>query len=166
MRYFEVGKIVNVQGIKGEVRVLPTTDDPNLFSKMEEVEVFFGDNSHKMLVERARAHNKFIIIKFKDIGDRNHAETLRGGVLKITQEQSAPLGQDEYYIGDLYDMEVFTIDGESLGVLVDILHTGANDVYVVRKAEKEVLIPAIKQCIHKVNVLDKIMHVELPEGLR
>lgn len=166
MRYFEVGKIVNVQGVKGEVRVLPMTDDPDCFTKMKEAEIFFGDASHKREVERARAHKQFIIIKFKDIHNRNQAESLRGGMLKITKEQTLPPGEDEYYIGDLYDMEVFTLEGEFLGVLVDILQTGANDVYVVQEADKKVLIPAIKQCINRVNVSEKKMYVTLLEGLR
>ncbi len=174
-KYFVVGKIVNTQGIKGEVRVLPTTDDVSRFELLDFVYVDKKGNIQKYEIENVRYHKQFVIIKFKGIDDMTAGETLKNTEIKITEDMALPLGEDEYYISDLYSMEVVTDDGELLGTIQDIIFTGANDVYVVRndesekseKSEKsEILIPAIKQCILNVDKENNKMTVKLLEGLR
>lgn len=168
-KYFVVGKIVNTQGIKGEVRVLPTTDDVSRFELLDFVYVDKKGNIQKYEIENVRYHKQFVIIKFKGIDDMTAGETLKNTEVKITEDMALPLGEDEYYISDLYSMEVVTDDGELLGTIQDIIFTGANDVYVVRNDESEkseILIPAIKQCILNVDKENNKMTVKLLEGLR
>lgn len=164
--YFVIGKIVNTQGIKGEVRVLPTTDDIDKFKKLKEILVFRKNESKLYEIENVRNHKQFILLKLKGIDTMNDAELLKNTEIKITRDLAVPCEEDEYYINDLYDMQVFTEDGENLGKIVDIIVTGANDVYVVKSDESEILIPAIKQCILNVDISKKEMKVHLLEGLR
>ena len=118
-------------------------------------------------VENVRFHKQFVLLKLKGVDDMNTAETLKGTVVKITEDMAVPCEEDEYYIKDLYDMNVVTVDGEELGVISDVIFTGANDVYAVKDNNgKEILIPAIKDCIVSVDVENNLMTVKLLEGLR
>ena len=168
--YFKIGAIVNVHGLRGEIKVLPTTDDPSRFELLEEVEVFFdADAKSKHHLESVKPHKALLILKLKGIDDRNAAEALKGGVIRVPRSQAIPLEDDEYFQKDLLDMQVVTDSGEKLGILAQIIETGANDVYVVRfddNGGKDILIPAIKQCILSVSVSEKKMTVRLMEGLR
>lgn len=164
--YFVIGKIVNTQGIKGEVRVIPTTDDINRFKKLKEVYIFRRGNLDLYEIETVRFHKQFILLKFKGVDTMNNAELLKNIEIKIPKELAIPCEEDEYYIGDLYGMKVLTDEDEEIGTIEDIIFTGANDVYVVKSKDSEILIPAIKKCILEVNVNEKIMRVHLLEGLR
>ena len=164
--YFVIGKIVNTQGIKGEVRALPTTDDINRFKKLKEVYISRRNNMELYEIESVRFHKQFVLLKFKGIDTMNDAELLKNTDLKISKDLAIPCEEDEYYISDLYGMKVVTDEGEDIGVIDDIIFTGANDVYVVKKEDSQILIPAIKQCILNVNVAEKTMKVHLLEGLR
>lgn len=165
--YFVIGDIVNTQGIKGEVRVIPCTDDESRFELLDSIFVEQKGKIKEYNIENVRYHKQFVLLKLEGIDDMTAAEKLKGSVVKIPPEDALPLEEGEYYIRDLYDMEVFTDEGEKLGILSDILFTGANDVYVV-KAEKgkDILIPAIKECILDVDVENKKMTVKLLKGLR
>jgi len=165
--YFEIGKIVNTQGLKGEVRVMPMTDDPKRFEKLKTIEIFLKNASKTYEIETVRYHKQFVLLKFKGISDINDVEYLKNGIIKIPQEMALPLVEDEYYIRDIYGLKVVTDKGEDLGQVHDIIFTGANDVYVIRKEnEKDLLIPAIKQCILNIDIESKIMTINLLEGLR
>lgn len=166
IEYFVIGKIVNTQGIKGEVRVMPSTDDINRFKKLKEVLVCQKGKNETYKIESIRFHKQFVLIKFENVNTMNDAELLKNSEIKIHKDLAIPCGKDEYYISDLYGMKVISDEGEELGILQDIIVTGANDVYVVKNEESEILIPAIKQCILKVDVANKIMEVHLLEGLR
>ena len=163
---FTVGKIVNTHGVKGEVKVMPTTDDPSRFKKFKSVYVM-RKTMTTYEIETVRFHKGCVLIKFKGIDDMDAAELLRGSEIKIDRKDGVPLGKDEYYISDLYDMEVYTEEERFLGKIVDIIETGSNDVYVLKKADrpKDLLIPAIKQVIKNVDVAGKKMTVHLLEGL-
>ncbi len=165
-KMFTVGKIVNTHGIKGEVKVIPITDDPKRFERLKEIYIERKE-MQRYKIEGIRYHKKFVLIKFEGIDTLNDAELFKNATLKINQEDSLPLGNDEYYIGDLYDLNVKTQDGRILGKLIDIIYTGSNDVYVIKNEEtgKELLIPAIKQVIKQVDLENKTMSVELLEGL-
>ena len=167
MKYFEIGKIVNTQGVKGDVRVIPMTDDIRRFDLLKSVLVCNGKTEQVIAIEQVWYHKKFVIIKFEGVHDMNTAEKLRNSMLKIEESEALPLNEDEYYIRDLYEMDVIE-NGEKIGVIKDILFTGANDVYVVKNQEtnEEILIPAIKQCILKVDVSNNQMIVSLLTGLR
>lgn len=164
--YFTIGNIVNTQGIKGEMRIMPTVDDINRFKLLKKVYVEQRGSINEYQVESIRFHKQFVLIKLKGIDDMTRAETFKGSVVKITEDMAIPCEEDEYYIRDLYDMRVTDEEGTELGVIGDILFTGANDVYVVkRRGEKDILIPAIKSCILNVDIENKVMKVRLPEGL-
>lgn len=164
--YFVIGKIVNTQGIKGEIRVLPSTEDINRFKLLKEVYVQKKGTMEIFEIENIRFHKQFVLLKFKGIDTMTDGEKLKNTEIKIPKEMAIPCEEDEYYIGDLYGINVIEESGEDLGTLEDIIFTGANDVYVVRKDDSEILIPAIKKCILNVDINEKIMKVKLLEGLR
>ena len=161
---FTIGKIVNTHGVKGEVRVLPSTDDIKRFGKLKEVKVE-NRTSTTYEIETVRYHKNFVLLKFKGINTMDEAEVLKNSLLKINRKDALPLQKDEYYQCDLYGLKVVTDTGRDLGKLTDILVTGSNDVYVVRNDQKEILIPAIKQCILNVDLEAGEMLVHLLEGL-
>ncbi|MCD8089818.1 MAG: ribosome maturation factor RimM [Clostridiales bacterium] len=166
MDYFTIGKIVNTHGIKGEVKVYPYVDDLREIEALDRVFIEKkGELSEKKILG-CRIHKGMALLSLEGVKDMTAAEGLKGCVLKITRDMAEPCGEDEYFIKDLYGMEVETEEGELLGELSDILFTGANDVYVVKTKEKDILIPAVKQCILKVDVAGKKMTVRLIEGLR
>jgi len=172
LNYFEIGKVVNAHGIKGEVRVIPTTDDPERFELLDTIDLYFKDGEpHQYVLEKSWLHKSMVVLKLAKINDRNAAEKLIGAVIKIPPEKALPLEDNEYYQRDLLDMTVVTDKGEELGTLVQILATGANDVYVVRPkdatdSKRDILIPAIKECILGVSVAESQMTVHLMKGLR
>ena len=169
MQYFEIGKIVNTLGLKGEIKVIPITDDPKRFELIKEIEVFKANGTPQgtYSIEKVRYHKQFIILKLKEISDINAALLLKTTSIKIPKEKALPLEEDQYYLSDLYGLKVVTDEGCDLGVIKDIIFTGANDVYIVEKqGEKDLLIPAIKQCILNVDLDNKIMTIHLMKGLK
>jgi 16S rRNA processing protein RimM len=166
-RYFDIGKVVNTHGIRGEIKIIPITDDPNRFTLLDEVEIFLSHRREVYPLISARPHKKSWVLKLDGVHDCNAAERLVGGVLKVPPEKALPLEEGEYYQRDLLDMNVITEQGEALGKLVQIIETGANDVYrVLSEGGEEILIPAIQQCILAVSVPERQMTVHLLEGLR
>jgi len=165
--YFDIGKIVNVHGLRGEIRVMPITDDPSRFDLLDSIEVFNNSTSQTYQLKNIRPHKTLLVIQLEGVEDRNAAEALVGSVIKVPRSQALPLEDDEYYQKDLLDMSVVSEHGEDLGTLVQIIETGANDVYVVRpESGKDLLIPAIKECILSVNLAENKMIVHLMKGLR
>lgn len=159
-----VGKIIKTQGNRGELRVYPLTDFPERFLRMKRVMVDLNGESRYYHMESARLYKQFIIIKFKETPDMTAAEKLRGGLLKITRDELTELPRDSFYIFDLVGMSVFDLEGSFLGVLEDVIHTGANDVYVVsREGAAPLLIPALKSVVKEIDVPGRRMVVEMPE---
>ncbi len=165
MDYFTVGKIVNTHGIKGEVKIYPHTDDITEITEQPCLFVEYKGELKEYTVLSVREHKGMVLAKLEGIDDMTAAERLKGCAVRITRDMAKPCGEDEYFIKDLYGMEVVTEDGKILGELYDILFTGANDVYIVRTGGKDILIPAIKQCILNVDITAKKMTVKLLEGL-
>ena len=168
---FEIGKIANTHGLKGEVKVFPTTDDVKRFSLLVSKEVFVivKDKVQTYTIQGVKYHKNLAIVKFKEINRIEDAEPLKTATIKIPKELALPLEEGQYYLKDLYDINVTTDQGEDLGVIVDILQTGANDVYIVEKdgdKKSQILIPAIDQCILDVDIENRQMTVHLLEGLR
>lgn len=166
VEYFEIGKIVNTQGLHGDLRILPVTDEPKRFLDLKEVIVDNGKSKSIYKIERVWFHKNFVIIKFYEISDMTSAEKLKGTSIKIDRKEALPLNKDEYYISDLYDMDVYTDENEYLGKIDDIIFTASNDVYQVKCDGKNILLPAIKQCILNVDLNSRKMTVHLMEGLR
>ena len=162
----QVGIISSTHGVKGEVKVFPTTDDVNRFKKLKEVILDTGREKLKLKIEGVKFFKQFAILKFEGYDNINDIEKYKGKSLFVTRDNAVKLKKDEYFIADLIGMQVVNEDGSFQGTLKDVIETGANDVYVVlSKEEKEVLIPAIKDCILSVDLEGGIMKVHLLDGL-
>lgn len=163
--YIRIGKILKPQGNRGALRVLPLTDFPERFQKMQRVRVLTGGTRRELLIENAYPYKKFIIMKFKQVEDMNSAEALKGGYLEVPREELVDLPEDSFYIFDIVGLKVYDSSGKYLGEITDVLQTGANDVYVAENGGKPLLIPALKQVVRKIDLTGGRMLVELPEGL-
>lgn len=162
----QVGVITAPHGVHGEVKVFPTTDDPRRFKKLKEVLLDTGKERLVMEIEGVKFFKKFVILKFKGLDNMNDVERYRQKSLYVTRENAVRLNKDEYFIADLIGLQVLDEDGEELGVLKNVLETGANDVYVVEmKDGRELLLPAIKQCILQVEPEEGFVKVHVLEGL-
>lgn len=158
---FEVGKIVNTFGIKGEVKVALYTEDISNFKKNNKVYV----GNKEMLVENARLQKNMLILKLKDVNTMNEAEELRNNIISVKRTKKE-LPKGTYYIADLIGLEVYTDEGILLGKVTDIYNTGANDIYTVKTLEnKEILLPAIKDVIKQVDVQNEKIIVHILKGL-
>ncbi len=163
---FQVGVISSTHGIRGEVKVFPTTDDAARFKALKNVLLDTGKEQIALEIERVKFFKQFVIVKFKGIDNINEIEKYKGKSLLVKREDAVPLEKDEYYVADMIGMDVVTEDGQHFGKLKDVMPTGANDVYVIMTDDgKEVLFPAIKQCILDVNVKEGQMTVHIMEGL-
>ena len=146
--------------------MFPTTDDVNRFDILKEVYLDSGNKYICLAIEKVKYFKQFVILKFKDINDINDIEKYKGKDLFIPRDEALELGEDEYYIFDLIDSEVYTEDGAKLGVLTEVLTSAANDVYVIKTNEnKEVLLPSIKECILNVDTANKKIIVHIMDGL-
>ena len=165
-QFLRVGVISSTHGIRGEVKVYPTTDDPERFLDLDEVILDTG-REHKILeIEGVKFFKNQVILKFKGYDNINDIEKYLKKDLLVDREHAVELGETENFIADLIDMEVATDEGKVLGTLTDVIETGANDVYAVKTPEgKEILLPAIRDCILDVNVDEKRMTVHVMEGL-
>ena len=165
-QFLRVGVISSTHGIRGEVKVYPTTDDPERFLDLDEVILDTG-REHKILeIEGVKFFKNQVILKFKGYDSINDIEKYLKKDLLVDREHAVELGENENFIADLIDMEVVTEEGKVLGTLTDVIETGANDVYAVKTPEgKEILLPAIRDCILDVNVDEKRMTVHVMEGL-
>ena len=161
----QVGVISSTHGIRGEVKVFPTTDDPTRFEDLKEVILDTGREHRILAIQGVKYFKQFVILKFQDVDDINEIEPYKGKSLYVTRDMAVPLGENEYYIADLIGMDVFLEDGSLFGKIKDVMETGANDVYIVQTQEKEVLIPAIKDCIRQVDVKENKMVIHLLKGL-
>lgn len=161
-----VGVIASTHGIKGEVKVFPTTDNPERFKKIKQIILHTGKEELELEIEGVKFFKQFAILKFKGIDNINDIEKYRGKELYVTRENAQRLGRNEYFVADLLGVTVTEDTGKTLGILKDVIETGANDVYVVEMEDKkELLIPAIKQCILNVDVEAGEMQVHLLDGL-
>lgn len=163
--YFRVGVIANTHGIRGEVKVFPTTEDPQRFKGMKEIILDTGSEKKVLEVASARFFKNLVILKFKGIDSINDIEKYKGKDLLVTRENAIPLNEGEYYIADIIGATVVTEDGAQFGILKDVLTTGANDVYVVDHEGTEVLLPVIPDCVLERDMEQKIVTVHIMKGL-
>lgn len=162
----QVGVISSTHGIRGEVKIFPTTDDVKRFKKLKKVILDTGREHLPLEVESVKFFKQFAIVKFKGIDNINDIEKYKGKSLLVDRENAVKLRKDEYFIADMIGLQVYTEDGEAFGVLKDVLETGANDVYIIDSLKHgEVLIPAIKQCVLDVDIENQKMTIHLMEGL-
>jgi 16S rRNA processing protein RimM len=164
--YLEVGKIVNTHGVKGEIKVMPLTDDPQRFTKLKRVYLDKMGTLEKVDIEEVKFQKNTVILKLKGINDLNTAETLKEMFLKVDRQDAVKLPKDSFFVCDLIGCEVFEENGMSLGFLKEILKTGSNDVYAVgNENKKDILIPALKSVVKEISIENKKIIVSLPKGL-
>ena len=162
----QVGIITSTHGVRGEVKVYPTTDDPRRFRRLKEVVLDTGKEKMNLEIEGVKFFKQFVILKFKGLDNINDIEKYRQKSLYVTRKNAVRLQRDEYFIADLIGLKVQDEDGKELGTVKDVIETGANDVYEVEMADgKSLLLPAIKQCILNVDVVNGTTQVHVLEGL-
>ena len=162
----QVGIITSTHGVRGEVKVYPTTDDPRRFPRLKEVVLDTGREKLNLEIEGVKFFKQFVILKFKGLDNINDIEKYRQKSLYVTRKNAVRLQRDEYFIADLIGLKVQDEDGTELGTVKDVIETGANDVYEVEMADgRSLLLPAIKQCILNVDVENGMMQVHVLEGL-
>lgn len=162
----QVGVITQPHGVRGEVKVFPTTDDPVRFKKLKKVILDTGKEKLDLEVEHVKFFKQFVIVKFKEFDNINDIERYKRCPLLVTRENAVSLEEDEYFVADMIGMKVITEDGIEFGTLSDVMETGANDVYVIDSKEHgEVLMPAIKECVLNVDMESGIITVHLMNGL-
>lgn len=162
--YLRVGKIANTQGIKGEVRIIPLTDDVNRFSVLTHI-LIDNEKQVSLDIEYVKQHKNFVLLKFKGIDSINEAEKFKGYYILIERSNAIKLPEGSFFIGDVIGLNVYTTNEDYIGEVQDIIATGSNDVYVVSDGSKEILIPALKTIVKNISIEDRKIIVELPEGL-
>lgn len=163
----QVGVITTTHGVRGEVKVFPTTDDAARFKKLKQVILDTGKEKIQLEVAGVKFFKNLVILKFKGIDDINEVEKYRKKSLYVTRENAVKLKKDEYFIADLIGLHAISDEGEDLGHISDVLQTGANDVYVIRKeGAEDLLVPAIKECVKNVDIEGGSMEIHLLPGLR
>ena len=164
---FRVGVIANTHGVRGEVKVFPTTDAPERFKKLKKVILDAKREKITLEIQSTRFFKNLVILKFKGIDNINDIEKYKGLDLYIERDNATPLNEGEYYIADLIDMDVIDEDGNELGVLYDVMQTGANDVFVVKLKDtgKELLLPNIPSCVLNVDLEARKITVHILDGL-
>lgn len=165
---FNVGKVVNTHGIKGEVKVIRITDFEERFSSGQKL---FWLNSNEedqkeLTVASHRKHKNFDMLYFEEIKDLTDAEKLKGGMLKVGKEDLTELEEGEYYYHEIIGCTVYTMDEKELGKVKEILSPGANDVWVIQRYEKkDLLIPYIEDIVKKIDIENKEIYIDPMEGL-
>ncbi len=160
--YLEVGQIVNTHGLRGDVKVMPWCDYPEVFHELAYVLI----DGEEFDIEKSRIHKNMVILKLKGIDDINDAERYRNKTLTVPREELGELPEGTYYICDLLGCSVETVEGRLLGKVCDIIKTGSNDVYVVEDDnKKQVLIPVIDDVVKSVDLENRSILVQPLKGL-
>ncbi len=167
-RYLVVGRVLRPHGVRGELRVKIVTDYPERLGRHACFYLASPDSPEavqRYAVERLRRHGEALLLKLSGCDDRNAADELRGMLVQIPVEDAVPLEEGEYYYFQLIGVRVVTEDGERLGRVIEVIETGANDVYVVRGPRGEVLLPAMDDVVLELDLEAKRMTVRLLPGL-
>lgn len=162
----QVGVITGTHGLKGEVKVFPTTEDKERFLDLEEVLLDTGDELLELKVEYCKFFKKFVFVKFEGLDDINEVEKYKRCPLLVTRDNAVELEEDEYFVADLLGLTIIDDSGVTIGKLENVIETGANDVYeVLTEDGGRILLPAIKECILDVDMEEGIILVHLMKGL-
>lgn len=162
-----VGVITTTHGIRGEVKVFPTTDDPQRFKKLKEVILDTGKEQLHLKIASVKFFKNLVILKFKEFDSINDVEKFKHADLLVTREHAVKLEEGEYFIADLIGLQGISDEGEDVGELTDVIQTGANDVYVFSKeGTPDLLVPKIPDCVKNINLEDKTILIHLLAGLR
>ncbi len=160
-----VGEIIKAQGIRGEVKIIPHTDNPNRFGQIQRVFFKAAAGWRELKIESYRKFNQFTLLKFLGIDDLTEAAALGRGLIMIPRSERPGLSNGRYYYDQIEGLKVFTTGGKYLGAITRILETGANDVYLVKDGARETLVPALKSVIKEIDLKQTKMLVEPLPGL-
>ncbi|MCR5076151.1 MAG: ribosome maturation factor RimM [Ruminococcus sp.] len=161
--YLEAGKIVTTHGIRGEVKIMPYTDTPELLAEFDRL--FIGKNKDELIIERSRVFKNMVIAKIEGVDTPEAAEKLRNKLLYMHRDD-LELDDDTYFIQDLIGIEVRDADsGKVYGTISDVMQTGANDVYVIKGSDREYLVPAIADVVVSTDIDENIMTIRPLDGL-
>lgn len=162
----QVGALTKTHGVRGEVKVFPMTDDVNRFKKLKETILDTGKEKITLEIESVKFFKQFVILKFKGFDSIESIEKYCGKGIYVTRQNAVKLKKDEYFVADLIDLNVIDENDNSIGKITNVIQTGANDVYEIAMDDgRELLIPAIKECILMVNMEDRIMKIHILDGL-
>jgi 16S rRNA processing protein RimM len=168
-KWFNVGKIVNTHGIKGEARVISKTDFADeRYKRGNKLSLFMPDSKApiELIIKSHRTHKSFDLLTFEGYENINDIEKMKGGILKISEDQLGQLDEDEFYYHEIIGCTVTTLEGEEIGTIREILSPGANDVWVIKgKSGKDILIPYIEDVVKQVDVKAKSVVIDPLEGL-
>ena len=161
--FLEAGKIVTTHGIRGEVKILPYTDTPELLAEFDRL--FIGKEHKEILIERSRVFKSVVISKFEGVDTPEAADKLRNKILYMHRDD-LELDDDTYFIQDLIGMEVSDADTQQVyGTITDVMQTGANDVYVIKGNGREYLVPAIANVVISTDINENVMTIRPLDGL-
>jgi 16S rRNA processing protein RimM len=164
--YLQIGKIVNTHGVRGEIKIIPLTDDPKRYNQLTTVMVEKDGKLIQHTIERVRYVKNTVIVKLEGIDDMDQALQLKEAFLVVDRKDAVILPEDSYFICDIIGLKVYDRERGFMGVITDVLETGSNDVYVVAlEGKKDVLIPALKSVVNEISIENGTMNVILPEGL-
>ena len=164
--FLEIGQIVNSYGLKGQMKIVPFTDDITRYSDLKTIYIDMNKQLKEFKIEQVKYHKNNVLIKLEGIDDINDTEQFKNCYVKVDRKNAVELPEDSYFIVDLLGLEVFTEDNTLLGKIVDVFPTGSNDVYVVKdELGKQILLPAIGEVIKNVDIPNKKMIVNLIKGL-
>jgi len=166
-QHIKIGLVVGTHGCRGELKVLPLTDDPGRFEELTRVYILNKCMSYTVYnVASARIHKGMALVAFEGINDLLEAEKMKGLYLELPVSELKPLPAGHYYIFQLIGLSVYEGD-KLLGKMIDVIKTGSNDVYVVKAvgSKKEILIPALKEVVQKIDLSSGAITVKLPPGL-
>lgn len=168
VEYLNVGKLVNTHGLKGEVKVVRITDFEERFEPGKSL-LLFKKNSNQPIelkIKTHRQHKAFDMLTFEGYTNINQVEPFKEGMLKVEKDDVLDLEENEYFYHDIIGCQVFTIDGEVIGQVKEILAPGANDVWVISAdGKKDVLIPYIEEVVTDINIEEKVIKINPLEGL-
>ena len=166
MKNLEIVQIVNTFGIKGFVKVNPWVNDITRFDDLKKVYIKIRKEQKEFEIEEVKYHKNQVLLKLKGIDTVEMANTYRNAILEIDRKDAIPLKKGQYFIADLLESEVYSDEGEKLGILDDIYNTGSNDIYVVKnELGKSILLPGIPDVIKEVDIENKKIIVHLLKGL-
>jgi len=160
-----VGEVLKAQGIHGELKVGPLTDNPQRFGEIRRVYWKTAGGYQELFIEGYRLINQFILLKFTGINNMTDAQALGRGLIFIPRSERPRLPAGRYYLDEIEGLQVFTTAGDLLGEITGIIQTGSNDVYCINGSKQEIMLPALKDVIKTIELEQRKMVVELPPGL-
>lgn len=165
MDYITIGKITNTHGLKGEVKIYPLTDDAKRFDLLENA--YLGDEKIQVQVEGVKYQKNLVILKFKEYDHINQIKDFKDYYIYVDQAGRVDLPEDHFFIYEILNSEVFDLDMNLIGILIDIIQGSGNDVYVIKddKKEKQYLIPAVKEFVKKIDIEEKKIYIDPIEGM-